>query len=379
MIRVHWFSMFLWFLRAASRHLRLVPLLLLVLLVPQVVVAAGQATPVAGDAPRPLAFPADSGPHDEAATEWWYYTGHLETEDDELYGFEYVIFRGNRGGVEGFVSHFAVTDNPRGEFASAQQIVAAEGARGDRFAMDLDVNGWTMRGESGRDRLRAVMADYAINLQLQPGKPVVPHDGDGYIDYGNGTFSWYYSRTRMPVEGILTVDGEDKLVSGDAWMDHQWGNFTTFEDGGWDWYAVQLDDGSEVMLYVIHDGQGTQLIVDGSLLDAAGNLSILEAEDFAVEATGEWTSSETGTVWPSGWTIAVPAAGLDLTVTPTMPEQELDTRYTTGIIYWEGQSLVEGTRDGQPVTGRAYVELTGYAPVEAAGALGPAATPKTTP
>ena len=333
--------------------------------------------PQTGDAPRPLAFPADSGPHDEAATEWWYYTGHLETEEGELYGFEFVIFRGNRGGVEGYVSHFAVTDNPRGEFASAQQIVGAEGVRGDRFAIDLDVNGWTMRGEGGRDRLRAVMADYAINLQLQPGKPVVPHDGDGYIDYGNGTFSWYYSRTRMPVEGILTVDGEDKLVSGAAWMDHQWGNFTTFEEGGWDWYAVQLDDGSEVMLYIVHDLAGNPLIVDGSLVDAAGTLTVLEAEDFAIAATGEWTSPATGTAWPSGWTITVPSAGLELAVTPTMADQELDTRYTTGIIYWEGQSLVEGTRDGQPIAGRAYVELTGYAPVEPAGALGPLATPVT--
>ena len=348
------------------------------LLVAAVPVGAAQTPEAAAgnrDAPRPLAFPADSGPHDEAATEWWYYTGHLETEEGDPYGFEYVIFRGNRGGVEGFVSHFAVTDNPRRRFAYAEQIVAAKGARGDRFAMDLDVNGWTMRGEGGRDRLRAVMADYAINLQLQAGKPVVPHDGDGYIDYGNGTFSWYYSRTRMPVEGILTVDGQDNLVSGEAWMDHQWGNFTTFEDGGWDWYAVQLDDGSEVMLYVIHDGAGTPLIVDGSLVAAGGALTVLEADDFAIAATGVWTSPKTGTVWPSGWTISVPVVGLDLVVTPTMPDQELDTRYTTGIIYWEGQSLVEGTRDGQPITGRAYVELTGYAPVEAAGALGPSATP----
>ncbi len=337
------------------------------------------ATPAGVDAPRPLAFPVDSGPHDEAATEWWYYTGHLETETGELYGFEYVIFRGNRGGVEGFVSHFAVTDNPEGTFAYAQQIVGAEGVRGGRAAMDLDVNGWTMRGENGRDRLRAEMDGYAIGLLLQPGKPVVPHDGDGFIDYGNGTFSWYYSRTRMPLEGILTVGGEDKLVSGVAWMDHQWGNFTTFEDGGWDWYAVQLDDGSEVMLYVIHDGAGTPLIVDGSLVAADGTLTVLEADDFAIEATGEWTSPATGTTWPSGWTIAVPSAGLDLRVTPMMLDQELDTRYTTGIIYWEGQSLVEGTRDGRPVAGRAYVELTGYAPVEEAEALGPSATPVTTP
>jgi predicted secreted hydrolase len=341
---------------------------------------AQSATPAAvnappADAPRAIAFPADSGPHDGAATEWWYYTGHLFTDAGDKYGFEYVIFRAVRGDLEGYVSHFAVTDNPAGEFSFAQQIVGAEGVRGETAAMDLTVNGWTMVGEGGDDRLRADMPGYAINLKLEPGKPPALHEGDGYIDYGNGTYSWYYSRTRMPIVGVLRVGEENLRVTGSGWMDHQWGNFTTFEDGGWDWYAVQLDDDTEVMLYVIHDGRGNELIVDGSIVGVDGTLTVLDQGDFRVRATGEWTSPATGTTWPQGWTIGVDSADLRLDITPTMPDQELDTRFTTGIIYWEGQSVVSGTKGGKPVRGNAYVELTGYAPVEQAGALGPSATP----
>jgi predicted secreted hydrolase len=329
----------------------------------------------APDAPRPIEFPRDSGPHDDALTEWWYYTGHLFTEAGDKYGFEYVIFRAFRGDREGFVSHFAVTDNPADEFSFAQQIVGAEGVRGDRATMDLAVNGWTMLGAGGQDRLRAVIPGYGINLKLEPGKPPALHEGDGYIDYGNGTHSWYYSRTRMPIVGVLRVGEENLSVTGSGWMDHQWGNFTTFEDGGWDWYAVQLDDETEVMLYVIHDGQGTELIVDGSLVAADGTLTVLEEGDFRVTPTGEWTSPATGTTWPQGWQLEVDSAELRLDVAPTMPDQELDTRFTTGIIYWEGQSVVAGTKAGRPIAGNAYVELTGYAPVERAGALGPSTTP----
>lgn len=327
------------------------------------------------DAPRSIDFPADSGPHDGEATEWWYYTGHLATEHGDRYGFEFVTFRARRGDIEGYVAHFAVTDVRERTFRYAQQIVGPDGVRGTRAAMDLTVNGWTMVGESGQDRLRADMSGYAINLALEPGKPAALHQGDGYVDYGNGTYSWYYSRTRMPVVGILRAGDENLRVTGSGWMDHQWGNFTTFEDGGWDWYAVQLDDGSEVMLYVIHDGEGRPLMVDGSVVDAAGTLTVLGADDFTIDVRGSWTSPKTGTTWPQGWDVTIGPDQLALTVAPVLPNQELDTRFSTGIIYWEGACTVTGSKRGEPIAGNAYVELTGYAPVEPVAALGPSATP----
>ncbi|MGI9255072.1 MAG: lipocalin family protein [Thermomicrobiales bacterium] len=327
--------------------------------------------------PEPVVFPRDSGIHDDTATEWWYYTGHLFTEAQEQYGFEYVIFRARRGDISGFVSHFAITDNPAGKFTFAQQIVGADGVIGSDAVLDLDVNGWTMTGEAGNDRLRAAMDGYGINFKLEPGKPAAMHRGNGFIDYGNGTYSYYYSRTRMPLIGFLRVGDQNLRVEGAGWMDHQWGNFTTFEDGGWDWYAVQLDDDHELMLYVVHDSAGTPLVVDGSIVEPDGSLTALEKDDFSIEATGTWTSPKTGTTWPHGWQVTVGTQQIDISIEPTMPDQELDTRYSTGIIYWEGQSKVTGTRMGEPITGNAYVELTGYAPVEQAAALGPGATPVT--
>jgi predicted secreted hydrolase len=324
---------------------------------------------------EPILFPQDSGIHADAATEWWYYTGHLFTEADEKYGFEYVIFRAKRGDLEGFVSHFALTDNPAGRFTFAQQIVGPEGVVGNEAALDLDINGWTMTGAGGNDRLFATMDGYGINFRLEPGKPAAMHRGSGFIDYGNGTFSYYYSRTRMPLVGVLRVGEQNLRVTGAGWMDHQWGNFTTFEDGGWDWYAVQLDDDHEMMLYIVHDGKGTPLIVDGSIVEPDGEVIVLDADDFTVETTGSWTSPETGVTWPQGWNLRIASEEIDIAVEPTMPNQELDTRYSTGIIYWEGQSTVSGTRQGSPIGGNAYVELTGYAPIEQAAALGPADGP----
>jgi predicted secreted hydrolase len=227
---------------------------------------------------------------------------------------------------------------------------------------DFRVDSWRLSGSDGNDRLVASMDGYAISLATTSQKPAALHDGDGYIDYGvEGQASYYYSRTRLSVTGSLRV-GESVLgMAGDAWMDHQWGDFRTYEEGGWDWFAIQLDDGWDLMLYVIRAPDGSPAIVDGSLIDPAGNLTVLDREDFATSATGTWTSPATGTTYPSGWIVELPAEDLTLTLTPALLEQELDTTASTGQIYWEGEVTIAGTRAGAPVGGLGYVELTGYA------------------
>jgi hypothetical protein len=166
------------------------------------VTAAIQATPVASDAPVPIVFPRDDGPHD-STIEWWYFTGHLFTDDGERYGFEYVTFRAREGSLEGYVSHFAVTDNPNGKFNFDQRIQGATGVSGDAAPLDIDLNGWTMQGGDGRFDLAADMPAYAVRLEVATTKPAALHDDDGYIDYGNGTASYYYSWTRMDVSGKM--------------------------------------------------------------------------------------------------------------------------------------------------------------------------------
>jgi predicted secreted hydrolase len=322
--------------------------------------AAGSATPEPSDAPVPIQFPRDDGAH-EAPIEWWYYTGHLTTSSGGDYGFEFVVFKGELGGVRGLAAHFAVTDHPGSSFHYDQRIALDRGpVLQTATGFNLSVGDWRMSGASGNDQLVAEMPGYAIALDLLAEKPAVLHDGDGFIDYGGGQGSYYYSRTRLDVSGSITLDDQSESVRGQAWMDHQWGNFSTFRDGGWDWFSVQLDDHTELMLYIVHNRSGAARVADGSFVAADGSVSVLGERDFNVTASGTWTSPATGVTYPSGWRVEVPDLDLSLTLTPTMPDQELDARATTGVIYWEGEVVVDGATEAGPVTGVGYVELTGY-------------------
>jgi predicted secreted hydrolase len=321
---------------------------------------AGATQPTA--APVPLEFPRDDGPH-AAPIEWWYYTGHLFTDAGDRYGFEFVVFRADRAGTLGYAAHAAVTDNVRGEFHYDQRLVVGEevASEVDGGGLDARVSGWRMSSAGDEARLVAAIPGFAFSLRATSVKPPALHGVDAYFDYGAGQWTYYYSRTRLAVTGSLAVDGVPTPVTGTAWMDHQWGDFTTYEDGGWDWFALQLDDGWDLMLYLILAPDGSPRIVDGSLVAPDGTLTALGPDVFSATATGTWTSPATGTVYPSGWIVELPAEDLVLTVTPALLDQELDTRYSTGQIYWEGEVTVEGRRDGEPVGGLGYVELTDYA------------------
>jgi len=323
-----------------------------------------------GDAPIPVEFPRDDGAH-SAFIEWWYYTGHLYTDAGDRYGFEFVVFKGERSeDIVGYASHFAITDNPRGTFIYDERIAPVDPATiltTVSGTFDHRIGDWRMWGGGGDDRLVASMPGYAIALSLTQAKSPTLHDGDGYIDYGSGEASYYYSRTRLQVTGVLAVDGVTIPVTGEAWMDHQWGNFNTFDQGGWDWYSIQLSDGSDLMLYVITSEEGAQTVVDGSFVAPDGSLTVLDGDDFVVTPTGAWTSPDTAITYPSGWTITVPGEDLTLVVAPAMPDQELDTTATTGVIYWEGEVTVAGDRGGAPLSGLGYIELTGYGDRETTG------------
>lgn len=344
---------------------RVLPLLIAALiafgsLVPAAAQGPAPATPPV--LPIPVEFPRDDGPHD-VPMEWWYYTGHLFTESGDRYGFQMVVFKGQRDELLGYAAHAAVVDPERGAFRYEERLVLGDSASTPvpDGGFDLQLGDWSMSGANGSDRLVASVPGYAFDLRTRSAKPPALHDGDGVVDYGSGQYSYYYSRTRLETVGTLEVDGEVLEVRGEAWMDHQWGDFTTWDGGGWDWFALQLDDGSELMLYLVYAPDGTPAIVDGSLIAPDGTVTALGADDFTVTPTGSWTSPATGSRYPSGWSVEVPAASLALDVQPVLPDQELDTTRSTGQIYWEGQVTVEGTRDGSPVGGLGYVELTGYA------------------
>jgi predicted secreted hydrolase len=358
-----------WHLRILQRAL----IVVLLLLSSGLDTLARQATAISGDAPVPVEFPRDDGPH-TSKIEWWYFTGHLYTATGARYGFEYVMFRARENDVEGFVSHFAITDPAREAFHYDQKLAGASGVRGDSAALDLNLNGWTMRGENGAFALRAAMPGYAVDLDAVTTKPPALHDGDGYIDYGNGTASYYYSWTRLDVRGTIDLGDGALPVNGSAWMDHQWGDFATYQDGGWDWFSLQLDDDTDIMLYLIRGPSGDPLRVDGTIVSPQGEVTILRPGDFSIASTGSWTSPRTGATYPSGWKVDVPQHGLALTLIPVLRDQELDTRRTTGVIYWEGEVAVQGSAWHDAISGHGYVELTGYAPYEPRDLVTPVAS-----
>ena len=345
-------------------------------------VPVAPVTPAPGPslAPDPvaIAFPPDDAPHDRL-TEWWYYTGHLVDETGGRWGFELVVFRAERGGFPvTWASHLALTDESAGTFSYAQRSeigpqVDRSPEGGEAFSLAVhdtsaaDPSGaasgpWMMSNASGPDHLSAALDDgTAIDLDLLARTPPILHDDDGWIDFGPAGGSYYYSRTSMAATGSLTVDGVALPVEGIAWFDHQWGDFIAVGGGGWDWFAVNLEDGTDLTLSLVRDADGGYPLVYGTLVEAGGQAEHLGRDAFTVTATGHWTSPATGADYPAGWTIEVPGRGLTIAMTPTIADQELDTRATTGVVYWEGSQVVRATRNGVGRGGEAYVELTGYA------------------
>jgi predicted secreted hydrolase len=333
--------------------------------------------------PIPASFPPDDAPHDRL-TEWWYYTGHLASADGRSFGFELVIFRAERGAFPvSWASHVAITDESGERFLYDQRsevgLQVDRSGAADGFDLGIagdvlpgvrsDTEPWRMRGALTEHELDAPGGEAVdgtpIGLRLSLRDPVAEpwlHGGNGWIDFGPAGSSYYHSRPRMAAQGVLEIGDEAVEVEGTAWFDHQWGDFISV-GGGWDWFAVNLDDGTDLTVSVVRDPAGAEVPAYGTIRDARGDRP-LSPGSVTVEAQGTWTSPHTGIDWPAGWRLEVPSEDLTVTLRPTMADQELDTTTTTGVVYWEGSQHVSATRDGQPIGGEGYVELTGYTPAE---------------
>jgi predicted secreted hydrolase len=324
-------------------------------------------------APRPLVFPEDHGPHPDFRTEWWYYTGNLTTATGRHVGFQLTFFRvalspteESRESAWGtrqlYVGHFAVTDTAGGRFhafsRSSRAALGLAGAQASPFRVWLD--GWSAEGQGEATRLRAREAYVAIDLTVSPGKPVVLQGDQGLSRKGSepGNASLYYSFTRMPARGTVRLGGETLEVSGEAWMDREWSTSALGEGvEGWDWFALQLDDGRELMFYLLRRRDGTaDPFSAGTLVAADGTARRLGSEDVRVETLAHWTSPHSGARYPGRWRVSVPPAELRLEIEPRLADQEL----RVGTRYWEGAVAVTGSSDGRSIAGRGYVELVGY-------------------
>ncbi len=325
-------------------------------------------------------WPRDHAPHRDFKTEWWYFTGNLRATDGRRFGYQLTFFRqGVRPSTakparSRFVvddlkfGHFTLTDVSSGKFLFSQQLT--RGAFGEAgFGAESSaaklawLGNWTLALESdGSFRAKAVEGDRSVELHLASKKPWVLHGADGVSVKAEepGHASHYYSGTRLRSTGKVSIGAAAFDVEGESWFDHEWAtNQLAADQAGWDWFSIQLDDGTELMLYRLRKKDGSiDPASSGTFVDPAGGTRHLGEKQMQVTATKQWKSPQSRAEYPGSWQVKIPSLDLNLTVTTPVANQELALQPVT---YWEGLIDVIGTRAGHAVRGHGYVELTGYA------------------
>ena len=341
------------------------------------------------DPDRTWSFPADHYPHPETSIEWWYFTGLVEDVADPSvrFGYQFTFFRvgltpGDDAAAPGasrwrardaIMGHAAVTDLSTGEhrfselFRRAAPIVAGFGDGGsDLVAWSRAPAGtddrWELRwnGTGFEFTARDDAAGVTFSFTTTPARPLVFQGENGYSpkDADGAAASSYYSFTRLDTTGSVTLDGRPRAVRGTSWMDHEFSSSQLNErQVGWDWFSLRLEDGRDLMLYVLRRADGSVDHARGTLVEADGRARILGVDDWSLRAEGTWTSPESGARYPSGWRIEVPSAALELVVRPYVEAAENVSRRLENLHYWEGAVEVEA---GGARVGEGFVELTGY-------------------
>ncbi len=311
--------------------------------------------------PRPISLPADEASHTDPV-EWWYYSGIMQDEGGNDYGFHFVIFQvtNPETGDAGYMSHASVFDVEEG--LREQSVRFGVGAQPQPTAgFDFSIADWTLSGDDGTHSFAATTDTFGFNLTVETTKPAVLHNKTGYLEALNG-WTYYYSWTGMDLRGTLTVNGQELDVTGEAWMDHQWGDFVVSGyPSGWQWFAVSMDNNYELMVAEARESDG-QVITYSTLVEPSGATTHIDGEDITIEVLDTWTSPHTGGEYPAGWRITIPAHEISMTLTPLMADQEFTLAFPPNTIYWEGLTATDITFSGEPVDGSAYVELVGYAP-----------------
>ncbi len=321
-----------------------------------------------------IALPKDNYPHYNFRTEWWYFTGNLRTADGRAFGYELTFFRhGYRPPGVGepatsrFVmndlkfAHFAVTDIGANKFhydsrASRGAYGEAGFGEGTKLAW---INDWELDWTNNYD-LRAANNDYAIDLELEPEKSLVLEGDSGFSQKaaGAGHASYYYSIPRLTTHGTIKIGAGTYRVDGTSWYDREWAtNQLAPDQVGWNWFAIQLSDGSDLMLYGMRlKNGGIDPNSNGKWIGKDGATVDLGANDFQLDTVRTWVSPVSHAVYPVSWRLAIPKLDLKLELRPAIENQELNV----AVVYWEGAIRIKGSRSGSPADGVGYMELTGY-------------------
>lgn len=342
-------------------------------------------------------FPRDHWRHDGYSTEWWYFVGFAEGADGRRFFYQFTLFRGGLtpsapdpapspwGARYAAMGHAAVADAETGERVFVQAAHREAPGLGEFGAFGETGGGGegeigSLPGPAGTaDRWRLAFADgafrftagggrpgFLLDLAAEPTRPPLFHGEGGYSEKSpGGAASLYYSHPRLRVRGRIALGGAAVEVEGGGWLDREFGTtWLTPEQAGWDWFGLTLDDGRDLMLYLLRTEDGGLSHADGTLRGAGGEVRRIAAGGMSVEALSSFTPPDLGPEgrpYPAGWRIRIPAEGLDLGVEPLLADQENRRGPATpgpDIPYWEGAARVTGAGGGE--VGRGFVELTGY-------------------
>ncbi|HEU4340547.1 MAG TPA: lipocalin-like domain-containing protein [Candidatus Binatia bacterium] len=328
---------------------------------------------------RKLSLPADHYSHPDFKIEWWYYTGHLKTASAKRYGYQVTFFRfGLRDRqketkekapafTDLYMAHFALSDLEEKKFLFRERINRGYGERAgaatDRYLVWNE--DWKVQGDDKNHTIRINDRGTELTLRLTSLKRPVLHGDNGLSrkGEGEGRASYYYSLTRMKTEGELTISGKTEKVTGMSWMDHEFGSNQLQErQVGWDWFSLQLDNETELMLYRIRHKDGSpDPYSSGTLINPDGTTKHLALKDFQVEVLDRWKSPKSGATYPVKWKVTIPSERIELDIVPEFSDQELITNRSTRVTYWEGAARITGAIRNKPIAGAGYVEMTGYA------------------
>ncbi len=327
-------------------------------------------------------FPKDHGAHHDFNTEWWYFTGHLLTQQNSTYGFELTFFRVSPFSSELendwsishlYFAHFAITDEKNKRFHFIERINRDSFNMAGASTNTFNVwNGdWSAKETHQKLLISASSESIQLNLSLDSNTPVVLNGDDGYSvkNHESSQFSYYYSIPKLIGSGTLILENKTISIStANVWFDHEFFNSSLKAENttpqqqsvgelysGWDWFAIQLDTGENIMIAQVRSNDNNHHYYFGTWSDVKGNSKSLNSSMISLTTLKEWKSPNSSIIYPSKWAIKIPSQQIDITITPTLANQELRLSHFNKINYWEGRSTVSGSHSGN-----AYVELVGY-------------------
>jgi predicted secreted hydrolase len=360
-------------------------LLLMIAIVGRNIIAEDQGGFLSVSGPCNLVFPKDHGSHPGYRTEWWYYTGNLEADSGEPYGFQLTFFRSQLSapGTEKkwptphsawrsqqvYVRHAAISDIAGNRHLQSEVLargaLSLAGVTQDATGTRVFIRNASTQIGADYHVLKTTTDDFAYELTLKPLKPPVLHGRAGYSRKGTTPerASCYYSLSRLETVGVLTIDGKTIPVRGLSWMDHEFST-SPLEPGiiGWDWFSLQLSNQTEIMFFLLRNKDGSfHPASSGTFIDVSGTPVHLRKNDFKVEVLDHWKSHRSRAEYPVRWRLTVFPLAIELTARANIFDQEMQTQATVGVTYWEGSISLDGSVGKHPLKGAGYAELTGYA------------------